>query len=360
MSQVITPPNNSADYPLVSAASLINFCDVVSAYGVDGEAMLRRHQLHPNFVQLPNAQVRYDRLVSLLDEAAVVTSCPYLGLLLGSEMPVDAIDLVLLTSYSDTFGEALASIEKYQRLFGKGFVLEVGRVGDTVSLKYYHDDCAGEKFRSLSDLVVTAMMSILKFFLDDRLEIDSINMDIQEPDDVTCYHKLLSSQLTFGSDCISVSFPASLLALPLRSNKRMPDIILHYVGNQVVANRHGLVGQVSHLINVLLPSGRCCIENVADVLGIHRRTLQKKLCNQGVTFKDILRNKREEKAVYLLTKTELSVQDIAESLGYSDTANFLHAFKRWLGQSPSAWRKARQQGSLTQETFAQRSVAAVA
>jgi AraC-like DNA-binding protein len=347
MTQMNMQSYDLPEFPLVSAASLVNFCDVIADYGVDGELLLRRHQLHPQFVRLPNAQVRYDRLVSLLDDTTHVTNCPHFGLLLGSKIPVESIDLVLLSSHSDNFGEALVSIEKYQRIFGRGFTLEVDRVGDKASLKYFHDNCMGGDLRSLSELAATAMLSIVKFFLGDRLEVESINMDIQEPADVTCYHELPGRKIIFGSECVSVNFPASLLSLPLRGNKRMRDIMLQYVENQLVSNQHGLVGQVSNLINVLLPSGRCCIENVADVLGIHRRTLQKKLNAQGVTFKDILRDKREEKAVYLLTKTELGLQDIAASLGYSETANFLHAFKRWLGQSPTAWRKSQQQEFIT-------------
>ncbi len=343
MSQVITQPKNSADYPLVSAASLINFCDVVSAYGVDGGAMLRRHQLHPNFVQLPNAQVRYDRLVSLLDEAAVVTSCPHLGLLLGSEMPVDTIDLVLLASYSDTFGGALVSLEKYQRIFGKGFTFELDINTDEVCLKYFHDNYCGGDLRALSDLAMAAILSIFKFLLGQRLVVNSISMDTAEPEKNACYHELLDTRFSFNQDCIGFSFPVNMLTLSLSGNKRMRDIMLSHVETQVVDSRQDLVDQVSHLINVLLPTGRCCIENVSDVLGIHRRTLQKKLHLIDVTFKDILRGKREEKARYLLAQSDLGMQDIATSLGYSETANFLHAFKRWVGQSPSAWRKSQLQ-----------------
>ncbi len=262
-------------------------------------------------------------------------------------MPVDSIDLVLLSSHSDTFGEAISSVTQYQRLFGKGFTLELRTGDDTSTLNYFHDNCAADDLRALSDLAATAMLSVLRFFLGDRLKVDAMTVDIPEPEDTSFYAKLASGQCVFSGDSISITFPSSLLSLPLQGNKRMRDIMLQHVENQMKTNRQDLVGQVSHLVNVLLPTGRCCIENVADVLGIHRRTLQKKLNAVDITFKDILRSKREEKAIYLLSKTDLGVQDIAVSLGYSETANFLHAFKRWIGRSPASWRKAHLQGLIS-------------
>jgi AraC-like DNA-binding protein len=337
---------DSTEYPLVSAASLVNFCDVIGEYGIDGEQLLRRHQLHPNFIRLPNAQVRYDRLVSLLDESSLITQCPHFGLLLGEKIPVESIDLILLSSHSDTFGDALITLDKYQRIFGKGFTFEVGADGDSACWKYFHDDYLGGDLRALSDLAFTAMLAVLRFLLGDKLEVDKVTLDVPKPEDTTCYGAMLSTEYSFGEEYISLSFPKSLLGLPLSGNQRMRDIMIDYIDTQVVDDRKDLVGQVAHLINVLLPSGRCCIENVADVLGMHRRTLQKKLNALDITFKDILRDKREKKALYLLSRTELGVQDIADSLGYSEAANFLHAFKRWLGQSPSSWRKSQLQENI--------------
>ena len=48
---------------------------------------------------------------------------------------------------------------------------------------------------------------------------------------------------------------------------------------------------------------------------------------------------REGKAVSLLMESRLSLQAIAEQLGYSDTANFSHAFKKWTGQPPGSFRR---------------------
>ena len=48
---------------------------------------------------------------------------------------------------------------------------------------------------------------------------------------------------------------------------------------------------------------------------------------------------RETLALELIQGTNLSLEDISYRLGYSDTANFFHAFKRWKGQTPNHFRK---------------------
>jgi AraC-like DNA-binding protein len=70
------------------------------------------------------------------------------------------------------------------------------------------------------------------------------------------------------------------------------------------------------------------------------RTLERKLRDQGTSYSKLRDQARRSTALDLLS-TELSVEEIAARLGYSDAANFTRAFRRWTGQSPRAHRAAR-------------------
>ena len=67
------------------------------------------------------------------------------------------------------------------------------------------------------------------------------------------------------------------------------------------------------------------------------RTLKRKLSEEGVSYTSLLDERRRLQGVALL-RTELSVERIAERLGYSDAANFTRAFRRWTGKSPREFR----------------------
>ncbi|MGV9675181.1 AraC family transcriptional regulator ligand-binding domain-containing protein [Nocardia sp. NPDC003482] len=77
---------------------------------------------------------------------------------------------------------------------------------------------------------------------------------------------------------------------------------------------------------------------VAAELHITARTLRRQLATEGATFRGLLNTVRETKAAELL-RTGASVEDVARLLGYAETANFTHAFTRWRGMSPRAYRQ---------------------
>ena len=101
--------------------------------------------------------------------------------------------------------------------------------------------------------------------------------------------------------------------------------------------RVGLAGQVrSRLLHN--PGALPSMPAVADELHIDPRTLRRRLAGEGTSFRALLDEVRRKRAIELLA-SELSVEEIAGQLGYAETANFTHAFKRWEGVAPSYFRQ---------------------
>jgi len=96
---------------------------------------------------------------------------------------------------------------------------------------------------------------------------------------------------------------------------------------------------VRRLIRKQLLFGQCSMEAVAASLGMHRRTLDRKLQRQGAQYGELVDSVKQEVARQLLHDTRLQVQQIAESLHFSTAANFATAFRRWTGKTPSEFRR---------------------
>ncbi|MFL9864880.1 helix-turn-helix transcriptional regulator [Paraburkholderia fungorum] len=77
---------------------------------------------------------------------------------------------------------------------------------------------------------------------------------------------------------------------------------------------------------------------LADALCVSERTLRRRLAGSGAAFQALLDRVRHDLALDYLVRTRLSMSDIAERLGYSETAGFRHAFRRWTGHCPSDYR----------------------
>ena len=80
---------------------------------------------------------------------------------------------------------------------------------------------------------------------------------------------------------------------------------------------------------------------VAGELLLTPRTLRRRLLDEGTSYKALTDEVRETLAEELLSAANLSVEQIAERLGYSEAASFIHAFKRWKGQPPHSYRLVR-------------------
>lgn len=89
----------------------------------------------------------------------------------------------------------------------------------------------------------------------------------------------------------------------------------------------------------LLPTGESSIENVANKLGISKRTLQRRLKDESTSFKDVLNQTREKLARYYLKNSSTSGGEISFLLGFDDPNSFFRAFQTWTGTTPESYRK---------------------
>ena len=80
------------------------------------------------------------------------------------------------------------------------------------------------------------------------------------------------------------------------------------------------------------------IDEAAGRIGTSARTLRRRLESGETSYRQLLEGVRRKQAEDLLARTGLTVEQIADSLGYAETASFTHAFKRWTGRSPREFR----------------------
>jgi AraC-like DNA-binding protein len=71
---------------------------------------------------------------------------------------------------------------------------------------------------------------------------------------------------------------------------------------------------------------------------LSERSFRRQLSEEGSSFRDLLAATRYDKAQHLLRHTTLSIEAIAQQLGYAESAAFIHAFQRWAGRTPAAYR----------------------
>lgn len=161
------------------------------------------------------------------------------------------------------------------------------------------------------------------------------------PPEHTAYEEYLGVRITLH-DAVSVTFSREDAARPfLSANGAMWEIFEPQL-RQRLSDLHGTATFAQRARSVLLeglPSGQLSLEAVARRLATSPRSLQRRLRDEGTSFKAVVRDTRESLARYYLSRTAHSSSEIAYLLGFEDPTSFFRAFQSWTGTTPDAVRR---------------------
>lgn len=115
-------------------------------------------------------------------------------------------------------------------------------------------------------------------------------------------------------------------------------VLLASIADHGMTLPRSLSDQVSRVLRTQMSSQSAALDNVAGLLAIHPRKLNRRLENEGTSFRTLRNETRLEHACQLLKDTDLSLTQISLALDYADLSVFSHAFRRMSGTTPSLWR----------------------
>ena len=173
--------------------------------------------------------------------------------------------------------------------------------------------------------------------------IERILLRHSRPPYIDAYNQLFGVELRFDQPQDAIVLRRELLDQPLMGVfpeiHREAEAKIKLRISQLLT-RTGISGELERLLleNTALLSGT--LEECATILGLHVRTLQRRLHEEDQNFSDLQNKSKYRLACLLLSETELDFEYICDRLGFSERRAFTRAFKRWSGQSPSAYRKA--------------------
>jgi AraC-like DNA-binding protein len=168
----------------------------------------------------------------------------------------------------------------------------------------------------------------------------SVQFSYPAPAGAWHYHAVFGCPITFDAPTTELRFEAAWLERsPLGANPLTYQVVEKACREMLerIGSARGTIGEISR--RLLLQTGRFAkLDEMADQLSLHPRTLRRNIHNEGSTYQTILDEVRFKLAVTYLTQTGMTHEAIAERLGFSDTSSFRRAFKRWAKQSPNSFR----------------------
>ncbi|MNQ64905.1 Urease operon transcriptional activator [compost metagenome] len=307
--------------------------------GVDHLPILRAAGIQPALLDEPRARVAPEQFTRLLQELWETLNDEYMGFGLQPSKRGTFAMMCHAIIHCRTLEKALVRGALFYGLFPGAPRIQLERDGDFVWLTV-DDATLWDPDHFLVECLLVIWHRLGSWLIGQRIRLEEVTFSYAEPAHASEYELLFPNNRHFDAPRISLRFHARYLAMPLLQDERTLKHFLEHSPADLLARPDGgdsLISQIRRLL------GRDCrtwpdLDAVAQHLHTSPQTLRRHLREEGSSFQELKDHLRRDLAIYHLGRDELSIQDIAEQLGFSEPSAFHRAFKKWTGLTPGAYR----------------------
>jgi AraC-like DNA-binding protein len=332
---------NTVGRPRFIRSALLNaFAEAARSLGLDPYRMLRRAGLPVAALDHPDYQIPADKVQALLADCANSAASEDFGLLVGKAFRLSMKGpLGLLMREQPTVRESLEVLQRYLRYQNDNVDIRIAPQGDDLAVTPELISPRTAVSRQMVDLTLAMYVQIFRGLLGDEWRPQRVFLARAAPDDPTPYESL-GQRLEFGAPSTGFVLTKADLATPLpEADPQMAREIARYIEANAQPQGVNATEQVSALIRRLLPSGDCNVDRVAQLMGVDRRTIHRRLAAEGASFTQLMDSIRREAAVRQLMQTDRQLGEVAVLVGFSSLSTFSRWFRQAFGMQPSEYRR---------------------
>jgi len=329
--------------PTVRARTLEGFAPLVRELGGDAAQILTRVGIPPDVTARPLEWISFPAVLRAYEVAADETRCDTFGLRLGAVRQLSFLGpLQLIVSYSQNLRSGFEAFCRFVSVQNTGYqpYLDLGpeeatfQVVLTSQLRRW-----GQQW--VEESLVTALR-LLRGCLGAKYAPRRISLRHAALSDPATYERYFATEVCTQAPIDGLTIDRrDLEIVNARQDDRVLSVLTDYLRADAMPARADVNGLVKGVLRRLLGTGEFSIEAVADDLGMHKRTLQRRLQETGTTFAELLDEVRVDVAKHYVATGRLPLTRVALLLGFSDQSAFNHAFRRWFQRSPTEWAGAR-------------------
>ena len=314
--------------------------DAAARQGVAREALLTQAGIALDDLQQERWPI--DHITRLWRAAVRATQDAGFGLKAGSQVGPANFNVVgELLQTSASLREAIAAVQKYQRLISDGGRFQMV-AGAQASWLIYHPRQGTLAF---SPHQVEAVLAAVLSFIGGAMgaEVRPLRVQFSQPRVglLAGYREVFACPVAFEQAFSGLLLDNALLDAPLlRADQRRAREHQRAAAARVAALTQGgaLAQELRAWMIATLASRVPTRAEAAQALGVSERTLARRMQAQGLSFTALLDGVRRDAALQAVTDSTRALADIGLALGFAEPAVFWRAFRRWTGCTPQAWR----------------------
>ncbi|WP_197715208.1 AraC family transcriptional regulator [Nocardioides baekrokdamisoli] len=330
---------------LIRATNIRGYDALVRELGGDPRSLRRRFGLPREDQTTDESFVPYAPMAWMLQTTADELDCPDFGLRLSAWQGLGILGpIAVVARNTETILEAFVAIGRY--LHAHSPVLHLSPVGPydpghqqgLIAFNYSIEEPGLPYLPQTYELSLGNGMQILRMLSGPEVPHGSLAFRHAQVGPWSTYAEVLGPSVEFEQDWCGFSISEVYAATPIDN---ADPATLRIATQYLEASFHpgaDLSAPVADLIRRLLPTGTCQADAVAHHLGLHARTLQRRLAEEGTSFAALVERERSEQAARMLANPGLQLRQIAALLGYTEQSTFNRSFRRWYRTTPRAFR----------------------
>lgn len=324
----------------VRAVVLTDYLAVAHSRNLNGIAMLREFGIDPRQLEEPENRIPASAVTSLLAASARRSGCEVFGLLLARNRQFSSLGpLSLLMRNESSLRAVIRRLRAYRRLISDIFDLDLEERADKALIRI---DLPPQVANRQS---VELTMALAYRFLSDAMfggwRPSEVHFRYRPPADSALHLQAFRAPLRFDAAFNGFVVPLDMLDRPnahadagfVEHVEQFLDLLLRDLPEA------SLPDQVCATIRRMLAGGTASLETTAGALGMHPRTLQRRLAGAGTNFAELIEDVRGSIARDLLDDTSLPLGEVASLVGYASHTSFGRWFSAANGSSPGQWRR---------------------
>ncbi|MCX4733863.1 AraC family transcriptional regulator [Streptomyces sp. NBC_01363] len=326
--------------PLVRNAALSNYIELSQSLGIDPRTLMKRVGLDPVGLAVQDRWISGIAVTELLELSAAAADRDEFGLLLAERRRFSNLGPISLVLREEPdVRSVIRLLVRHERMYNEMLHSRLTEANGLATVKVSLELGEVRRARQAVELAVGAFHGFLRVFLGAHWRPVSVCFTHGPPRDIAAHRRHFGPVVEFDQEFNGLVLYATDLDTPnSMSDPLLRGYARQYFESIAVASETTELDRVRELIEVLLPTGRCSIEQVAGSLGVDRRTVHRHLAASGETFSSLVNATRTQLAEQLVANPRRSLTEISGLLGFSAPSAFSRWFRDQFGTSAREWR----------------------
>lgn len=318
----------------------------VERSGIVRERFLNAAGIDARRLEDMHARIPLDDYRRVVRAAYELSADPALGLHLGEQMSLATFDVLgHLTEHGTSLRDVFEMILRYSRIVSEGPRLQFEEHGDCATIRFDLPERDTPESRLASEFSSVAMLRLVRRFVGHAALPRRVSFTHRKPPHAAEYGRFFGGAERFSEEFTEIEIERAWLdqAPHCHENEMRgylvarAELLLARASEQMSAAE-----RVARWLDAQAELSQPTLAKAARDLGLSPRSLRRRLKHEQAQFSTLLDNARAAQAKQRLQDPqERQIQDTAYALGFRTASAFSRAFKRWTGETPKAYRKAR-------------------